>query len=76
MNDLLKTSFIKLLTKSIEEVTNEKMQNAYDCFLKQVKSINQSESNYSEAFRTLYATRVELVSLESLNQYEQEKKCD
>lgn len=52
------------------------MQNAYDCFLKQVKSINQSESNYSEAFRTLYATRVELVSLESLNQYEQEKKCD
>lgn len=58
------------------QVTNEEMQNAYGCFMEQVKTtVSQSESNHSEVFRILNNTRIELVFIESLNQYEQGEKC-
>jgi NH3-dependent NAD+ synthetase len=74
MNDLLKTRMFSLLSES-SQVTNEKMQNAYGCFMEQVRTVSQSEQDYSEAFRMLNITRVELVFIESLYRHEQEKKC-
>lgn len=74
MNELLKQRLFSLLTES-SQVTNEKMQNAYGCFMEQVKTISQSEQDYSEVFRMLNITRVELVFIELLYRHEQEKKC-
>lgn len=64
-----------LLSESSQESTNEEMQAAYGCFKEQVKVISQSENDYIEIYRMLNDTRVELVFIESLYQYEQEKKC-
>ena len=75
MNDLLEERLFSLLAENSQEVTNEQMQNAYGCFMKQVKIVSQSENDCSETFRKLNITRIELVFMESLNQYEQEKKC-
>lgn len=75
MNDLLQTSLFCLLVESSQEVTNEEMQSAYECFMKRVKAISQSEKDYSKIYRTLNITRIELVYIESLYQYGQGKKC-
>jgi len=74
MNDLLKTKLFRLLTDT-SQVTNEEMQSAYGCFIEQVEIISQSEQNYSDSYRMLNNTRIELVFLQSLYRYEQEKKC-
>lgn len=74
MKKITSTRLIKLLSGP-SQVTNEEMEKAYGNFLKQVEIISQSEKNYSEVFRLLNNTRVELVFIESLNRYEQEKKC-
>lgn len=74
MNELLAERLLNLLT-DLSQVTNDQMQSAYDCFIKQIQLVNQSESNYEKTFRMLSVTRVELVSLRSLYQDEQEKKC-
>lgn len=74
MNELLAERLLSLLT-DLSQVTNDQMQSAYDCFVKQIQLVNQSESNYEKTFRMLSVTRVELVSLRSLYQDEQEKKC-
>lgn len=74
MNELLREKLISLLSDS-SQAGNEEMQNAYGCFMKQVKSISQSEQNYSEIHRILNITRVELVFIESLSRHEQGKKC-
>ena len=63
------------LLSDTPQVSKEEMQNAYGCFMKQVKSISQSEQNYSEIHRILNVTRVELVFIESLSRHEQGKKC-
>lgn len=75
MNDLLKMSMFGLLSEPSQEVTNKEIQNAYGCFMEQVKTVSQSENSYSEIFRMLNITHIELVFIESLNRYEQEKKC-
>lgn len=75
MNELLKERFFNLLSESSQEISNEEIQNAYGCFMEQVKTISQSENNLSEIFRILNITRIELVFIESLYQYEKEKKC-
>lgn len=64
-----------MLSDSSQEVTSDKMQNAYGCFMEQLRTISQCEQDYSEIFRMLNITRVELVFIESLYRYEQEKKC-
>lgn len=74
MNELLKTKLIGLLTDTLP-VTNEQMGNAYGCFMEQLKTVCQSETDYSKIFRMLNNTRIELVSIKTLNWYEQGKKC-
>jgi hypothetical protein len=73
MNELVKTKLFSLLSDT-SPVTNEEMQSAYECFMEQLGTVSQSENN-SEVFRMLNITRIELVSVRTLNRYEQEKKC-
>lgn len=75
MNDLCKAEFFFLLKGNSQTVTNEEMQNAYGCFMEQLKTVSQSEQNYSETFRMLNITRVELVFIETLYRHEQGEKC-
>ena len=75
MNELSKERLFSLLSESSQQVTTEEMQNAYGCFMKRVGTVSQSENNYSEIFRALNNTRIELVFIESLYRYEQGKKC-
>lgn len=56
-------------------VTNEKLKNAYECFMEHMRTVSQSRTDYSEVFRMLNNTRIELVFIESLNRYEQGGKC-
>ncbi len=74
MNELLKTRLFSLLAEP-SQITNQEMQNAYGCFMEQLRTISQSEQNYSEAFRMLNTTRVELAFLKSLCRHEQGEKC-
>lgn len=74
MNDLLKERLFTLLSEPLQ-VTNEEMQNAYGCFMEQVKAVSQSENDYSEIFRILNLTRIEFDSLGSSPLYGQGKKC-
>jgi len=74
MNVLLKTRLFSILSES-SQVTNEEIQNAYGSFMEQVEIVSQSETDYSEVFRMLNITRIELLFLESLNRYEQGEKC-
>lgn len=74
MNDLLNMKLFDLLSDA-SRVTNEEMQNAYGCFMEQVRTVSQSEKNHSEVFRTLNFTRIELVFLQSLHRYGQGEKC-
>lgn len=75
MDKILKLKLFRLLSECSLKVTNEEMQNAYGCFMEQVRAISQSEQNYSETFRILNITRIELVFIESLYQYGQGEKC-
>lgn len=75
MNDLMKTEFFCLVTRNSIEVSNEKMQSAYGNFMEKLRTISQSEKDNLEIFRMLNITRIELVFLKSLSQYEQGEKC-
>lgn len=74
MNDLLETRLFSLLAEP-SQITNEEIENAYGCFVEHMKTVSQSEKDYSVIFRILNITRVELVFLKSLYRHEQEKKC-
>lgn len=74
MEKIISMKLFSLLTEN-SPVTNEEMQNAYGCFTEHMKAVSQSEINHTELFRMLNITRVELVFIESLYQYEQGKKC-
>lgn len=56
-------------------VTNQEMENAYGCFTEHMKEVSQSETDYSEVYRMLNITRIELASLQSLYRYEEGEKC-
>jgi hypothetical protein len=73
MNDLLKTRLFGLLSESSQEVTNEKMSNAYGEFMEKVKAVGSSNDN-ATALRTLNITRIELAALEPFHRYEQGEK--
>ena len=75
MEKELKSELFGLFSEPTKASTNEEMENAYGSFMKQVKTISLSENTYPEIFRMLSNNRIELVFLQSLNQYEQEKKC-
>jgi len=70
MNELLRERLFGLLAES-PQATNEELHTAYGCFMEQVKAISQSEQNYTNIFRMLNITRIELAFLKSLNRYEQ-----
>jgi len=74
MNELSRERLIRLLSEPTQ-VTNEEMQSAYGCFMKRVEVVTQSEKDYSEIYRTLNATRIELVAVQALHRYEQGEKC-
>ncbi len=74
MNELSRERLISLLSDA-SQVTNEEMQSAYGCFTEQVKTVSQSEQNYSEIFRMLNTTRIELAFLKSLYRYGLGEKC-
>ena len=74
MNELSRERLIRLLSDPTQ-VTNEEMHSAYECFMKKVETVSQSENGYSEIFRKLNNTRIELVFIESLYRYGQGEKC-
>lgn len=75
MNELLRERLISLLVDTSQKVANEEMQSAYGCFMEQVNKVSQSEKTYSEIFRMLNITRIELVFIETLYRYGQGEKC-
>ncbi|MDR3057252.1 MAG: hypothetical protein LBU84_03825 [Prevotella sp.] len=75
MNELLNTRLFALLREPSQEVTNKEMQIAYGCFMEQVRTVSQSQTDYSEIYRMLNNTRIELLFIESLYRYEQGEKC-
>lgn len=75
MNELMKMRLFSLLSEPSQESTNEEMQSAYECFMKGIESVNQSDKNYSKIFRMLNTTRIELVAVQALHRYDQGKKC-
>lgn len=74
MNDLSQTRIFGLLSETSQEVNNEEMQNAYDDFIEQIRTIS-NESDYSTAYRILAATRIEIASLETTPLYGMGGKC-
>lgn len=74
MNDLLQTRMFKLLFEPTQEVTNEEMQNAYDEFVEQIRTVSNG-NDYSTTYRILTATRIEIASLETTPLYGQGEKC-
>ena len=74
MDELLRERLFSLLAES-PQTTNEELHTAYEGFIEQVKIISQSEQNYTNVFRILNITRVELVFIESLHRYGQGGKC-
>lgn len=75
MDKIMKTRFFSLLSETSQKITNKKIQDAYAGFMEHLKTFCQSERNYSESFRILNLTRIEIKYLQSLFRYEQEKKC-
>ncbi len=76
MNELLKTKLFDLLSNT-SQATNQEMKNAYGHFMEQIKTtVSRFGNSYCEIFRMLNITRIELVSLRSILQYEQGEKCN
>ena len=59
MNELLGMRFLRLLSESSQEVTNEKMQDAYGEFVEQIRIVGDG-NDYSTIYRILTATRIEI----------------
>lgn len=74
MNDLLQMRIFGLLSETSQEVTNEKMQEAYGEFIKQIRTVSNG-NDYSTIYRILVATRIEIASLETTPLYGQGGKC-
>lgn len=75
MNDLCKTELFNLLKNNSQTVANQEMQQAYENFVAEVLTLNQSETGYQTVFRLLNLTRIELQALQTQILYEQGKKC-
>lgn len=71
MNDLLKSELFKRLSDSSQEVSNDEMRSAYETFVKDVKTLNQSETDFQRIFRKLNITRIEFKILQAQNLSEQ-----
>ena len=74
MKRLVKAEFFNLLIDN-SSVTNQKMQHAYEIFVIDVLTLNQTETDYRTIFRSLNLTRIEFQSLQAQILYEQGEKC-
>ena len=74
MNELLGMRFLRLLSETSQEVTNEEMQNAYEEFLEYIQNVSNG-TDYSVIYRTLTATRIEIASLRTTPLYGEGEKC-
>lgn len=74
MNELFRERLFSLLSEP-SQVTNEEMQHAYEKFIANVDTISDVGNDLTNIIRKLTITRIELVSLLKLIQYEQGKKC-
>lgn len=75
MNDLCKNELFGLLINNSQQVTNHEMQQAYENFIVEMTSLNQSEKDYQLIYRSLNLTRIEFLSLQAQIWYEQGEKC-
>lgn len=75
MNEFEKTELFGILSDNSRFVTNPEIQFAYESFVKEVLTLNQSEADYSIVFRSLNLTRIEFQSLQAQTLHEQGKKC-
>lgn len=74
MNELLKERIFGLLSETSQEVTNKEMQNAYDEFIEQIRTVSNG-NDYSAIYRILVTTRIEIASFETSPLCGQGKKC-
>lgn len=74
MNDLLKTEFFSLLAES-SLATAKRMEQAYENFVAEVLTQNQSETDFQTIFRILNTTRIEFKTLQTQILCEQGEKC-
>lgn len=74
MNNLLRGRLFSLLAES-SFATNHEMQQAYESFVKQVETLNQSETDFKTIFRILNITRIEFRTLQAQILCEQGEKC-
>lgn len=74
MYDSFRMKFINLLADTSQEVTNDKMQNAYEEFVEYITTISSPE-DYTNIFRMLNLTRIEIISLQTMYRYGQGGKC-
>lgn len=74
MENIRNLKLFRLLTDA-SVMTNQEIENAYGCFMEHMKTVSQSETDYSEVYRMLNITRIELAFLQSLYRYEEGKKC-
>lgn len=75
MNNLFKTELFNLLMNNSQQVTNLEIQQAYENFIVEMTSLNQSEKDYQLIYRSLNLTRIEFHSLQAQISYEQGEKC-
>lgn len=75
MDQLAKPELFYLLEESRLTATNHEMQQAYETFVKEVETLNQSETDYQVIFRILSFTRIEFRILQLQILCEQGEKC-
>lgn len=75
MNDLFKTELFNVLMNNTQQVTNHEMQQAYENFIVEMTSLNQSDKDYQLIYRSLNLTRIEFQLLQAQIWYEQGEKC-
>jgi hypothetical protein len=73
MSKIINTKLFSLLANA-SPVTNQEIENAYGHFTEHMRTASQSEGNYSEVFRMLNITRVELAFLQSSYRHEEGEK--
>ncbi len=74
MMEIIQTRFFSLLTEPSQEVTNKEIQNAYAQFTAHMEAVSNSDG-YTNIFRTLNVSRIEMAHLQTVYRYELGEKC-
>lgn len=75
MEKLAETEFFNFLKNSSLTVTNEELEKAYETFMKEIQTLNQSDKDCMTVFRSLSLSRIEFQVLQTQILYEQGEKC-